>query len=351
MQASQFPGAAAIRLDFRTPTRVAESAPAVAAAMVYDRRGASARSTLRLGRSRSVPLSTSSNVAPVQRRAFLAALTALLMPSCKQRGLSAQRARVISLSPSTTEAAFAIGAGALLVGRSKYCDYPPEAQNLPIVGGYADPSLEAILALDPTVVIGARGPAGPALEQTLKARGLATFFPETESFAQIETMLEDLGRLLHAEAGAADAIARLRAKKDAVSAAVAPLPRVKVALLFDVAPIVAAGPGGFPDELIRLAGGENVITEGGPYPTINIEILLARNPDVLLDGMADTGMPGGGGPGIPRDAPGFRELSAVREGRVRSLATSTALRPGPRIGDGLASIARAIHGDALTRPL
>ena len=277
----------------------------------------------------------------------IAALAALLIPGCKQRGASGAGTRVISLSPSTTEAVFAIGAGALLVGRSKHCDFPPEAQTLPVVGGYSDPSLEAIIGINPTVVVGARGPAGPALEQALKARGLTTFFPETESIAQIEAMLGELGRLLHAEAGAAEVIARLSAKKDAVTAAVAPLPRVRVALLFDVAPIVAAGPGGFPDELIRLAGGENVITQGGAYPTINIEHLLALNPDVLLDGMAETGMPGGSGPGIPQGGPGFRELAAVREGRVRALATSTALRPGPRIGDGLASIARAIHGDAL----
>jgi iron complex transport system substrate-binding protein len=285
------------------------------------------------------------------RRATLAALAALLLPACKQPGASGSATRVISLSPSTTEAVYAIGAGPLLVGRSKHCDYPPEAQALPVVGGYADPSLEAIIALNPTAVVGARGPAGPALEQALTTRGLTTFFPETESIAQIEAMLGELGRLLHAEAGAASAIARLRAKKDAITAAVAPLPRVRVALLFDVAPIVAAGPGGFPDELIRLAGGENVIAQGGPFPTLNIEHLLALNPHVLLDGMSDTGMPGGSGPGIPRDGPGFRELSAVREGRVRALATSTALRPGPRIGDGLASIARAIHGDALKVPL
>lgn len=286
------------------------------------------------------------------RRAVLAGLAALLTPGCKERGASGAGTRVVSLSPSTTEAAFAIGAGALLVGRSKHCDFPPEAKNLPVVGGYADPSVEAILGLDPTVVIGARGPAGPALEQALNARGLTTFFPETESLAQIEAMLSDLGRLLHAEPGAAEVVARLRAKKDAVTAAVAPLPRVRVALLFDVSPIVAAGPGGFPDELIRLAGGENVIKQGGAYPTLNIEHLLALNPDVLLDGMSDTGMPGGGStPRVPQGSPGFRELSAVREGRVRSLATSTALRPGPRIGDGLASIARAIHGDALAREL
>src|SRR6185295_14894222 len=110
--------------------------------------------------------------------------------------------RVVSISPSTTEAAFAIGAGSLLVGRSTYCDYPPEALHLPVVGGFADPSLEAIVARSPTLVIGAHGPAGPALEQALKARSIATFFPETESIAQIEAMIGELGRRLDGEPGA-----------------------------------------------------------------------------------------------------------------------------------------------------
>ena len=64
-----------------------------------------------------------------------------------------------------------------MVGRSKYCDYPPEAVRLPVVGGFADPNLEAILALAPTLVIGARGPAGPAIEQALKRDGHPHDFP------------------------------------------------------------------------------------------------------------------------------------------------------------------------------
>lgn len=287
------------------------------------------------------------------RRAALATLASLAaLAACKERIATAPTPRVVSISPSTTEAAFAIGAGRLLVGRSKYCDYPPEAARLPAVGGYADPSIEAIVALSPTLVIGARGPAGPALEQALTTRGLATFFPETESFAQIEATLDELGRRLGASQGASDVIARIRAKKDAVAAAVQGLPRARVALLFDVAPVVAAGPGGFPDELLRLAGGENVITRGGAYPTINIEHLLALDPDLILDGITDTGsVLGGAPPAIPRDGPGFRELRAVRSGNVRSIPTAIVLRPGPRIGEGLAILARAIHGDALKVPL
>ncbi|WP_437306003.1 ABC transporter substrate-binding protein [Sorangium sp. So ce388] len=284
------------------------------------------------------------------RRAALTALAALALAACGSRApVAAGGARVVSLSPSTTEAVCAIGAGAALVGRSRHCDHPPEVLRLPSVGGYADPSIEAIVALSPTLVVGARGPAGPALEQALRGHGIATFFPETESLAQIEEMLAELGRLLDAAAGAEQAIGRIRARRLAVEQAVKGMPRVRVALLFDTSPIFAAGPGSFADELIRLAGGENAITRGGAYPSLSVEHLLALDPDVLLDGAAVEAetQPGTSRLAALRDAPGWRSLRAVREGRVRPLRTDVALRPGPRIGEGLAAVARALHGDAL----
>src|SRR3954467_13518107 len=85
--------------------------------------------------------------------------------------------RIVSLSPNTTETLFALGVGDRVVGRSRYCDHPPEAARIPVVGGYVDASLEAILALHPDLVVGARGPAGSALIDRLAGLGIATYFP------------------------------------------------------------------------------------------------------------------------------------------------------------------------------
>lgn len=281
------------------------------------------------------------------RRGALSIFATLALAACSKRGAGGS-ARVVTISPSTTEAAFAIGAGPLVVGRSRYCDYPPEAARLPVVGGFADPNLEAILALAPTLVIGARGPAGPAIEQALTAHGIATYFPETESLAQIEAMLAELGKRLHLDLGASVAVASIEADRARVVAAVAGLARVRAVFLFDVAPIYAAGPGGFPDELLREAGAVNLVDHGGAYPTLDLERLLALDPEVILDGATDgTKEPGSSRVAMLRTAPGWKELRAVREGRVRAIDTATSLRPGPRIGQGLVAIARALHGDAI----
>lgn len=281
------------------------------------------------------------------RRDALSILAALALAACSKRG-AVGSSRVVSISPSTTEAAFAIGAGAIVFGRSKYCDYPPETARLPIVGGFADPNLEAILALAPTLVIGAHGPAGPAIEQALNAHGIATFFPETESLAQIEGMLTELGKRLHFEAGAAAAVSAIEADRRRVSAAIQGRAKVRAVFLFDVSPIYAAGPGGFPDELLREAGATNLVDKGGAYPTLDIERLLALDPEVILDGASD-GADGAAASRVAalRGAPGWKDLRAVREGRVRQVDASTVLRPGPRIGQGLVALARALHGEAI----
>jgi iron complex transport system substrate-binding protein len=286
----------------------------------------------------------------VLRRAFLVSVALLVACRSEPPREEPPRLRVVSLSPSTTEAVFALGAGALLVGRSRFCDYPPEALALPAVGGFADPSVEAIVALQPTLVVGARGPAGPGLERTLRERGIDTFFPETESLAQIDGMLAELGARLGHGADAERVRGDVRTRVEAVKQRVAGLPPVRAVMLFDVSPVFAAGPGGFPDELLRLAGGINVVTEGGAYPNLGLERLVALAPDVILDGAAD--MRGGGATGVAalREAPGWRELPAVRAGHIRPFDTSAALRPGPRIGDGLVAVARALHGDSFELP-
>jgi iron complex transport system substrate-binding protein len=253
--------------------------------------------------------------------------------------------RVVSLSPNTTEALFAVGAGNRVVGRSRYCDYPPEAAKIPSVGGFVDASLEAILALRPDLVVGARGPAGPALSEKLNALGIATFFPPTESMVEIDSMILEIAKKVGQDAAGARVVADLRARRDAIAHSVAGEPRVHTLLVFSVSPIVVAGPESFPNEMIGLARGENVVTSGGAYPTLGVERLLALAPDVVVNASM-AGTPGESGDGIDHDAPGWRDLRAVREGHVVAIHDEAVLRPGPRIGDGLATLARALHPEA-----
>jgi iron complex transport system substrate-binding protein len=247
----------------------------------------------------------------------------------------------VSLSPSTTEAMFAIGAEHLLVGRSRQCDYPAEAKRIPSVGDYANPDLEAIIARRPTLVIGEQSPVGPQIENKLRARGIDTFFPATDSIADITNMLRKLGKRVDHAQPAHQLAQRIDNRVARVARWAHPREAVSVVMVFDVSPIFVAGPGSFPDELLTLAGGKNLVTSGGKWPTIDVEHLLHLDPHVVIDAMAV----GHGGSRVGK-APGWEALAAVKEGRVRPLPSAAALRPGPRIAEGLLEVTRALHGEA-----
>jgi iron complex transport system substrate-binding protein len=276
-------------------------------------------------------------------RLLLAALS-LTAIACTQKASHTDSghvaSRIVSLSPSTTETLVAIGAQDRLVGRSRYCDYPPSVKSLPEVGGYVDPNYEAILALTPDLVTGARGPSGPDLAGRLEARGIDTYFPVTESFDGIDAMVRGLGARTGHAVGADDVVRKMHDEEDAIARAVAKAPPVRALLLFGITPIVAAGPGGFPAEMLRRAGGINVVNEGGAYPTLGLEKVLALDPDVIVDAAWGEGE---GAARIGAGAPGWHELRAVKQGRVISVRDEVLLRPGPRIGDGLRLLARALH--------
>jgi iron complex transport system substrate-binding protein len=247
---------------------------------------------------------------------------------------------VVSLSPSTTEALVAIGARDALVGRSRYCDFPPEVSTLPEVGGFVDPNFEAIVALRPDLVTGARGPAGAQMADRLGALGIATYFPETESLPAIDAMILGLGARTMHEASAGRVVLAIRAREEAVKRAAGAFPRTKTLLVFGLVPIVVAGPGSFADEMLGIAGAANVVADGSAYPTLGLERVLALDPELIVDASMQESR---GEERITTETPGWRELHAVKAGRVIALRDEALLRPGPRVGEGALALAQAIH--------
>jgi iron complex transport system substrate-binding protein len=277
----------------------------------------------------------------VVRKALLLLLV-LVLGCSRPKPETASAPRIVSLSPSTTETLFALGAGSLAVGRSRYCDHPKEALALPQVGGYVDPNVEAILALRPTLVVGARGPAGPKVAEAFEARGIATYFPETESLAQIEEMILGLAARTSREAKGRELVDQIHAELAAIERRVSARPKKRVLLVFGLDPIVVAGPKSFPDEMLKRAGAVNVVAEGTTYPTLGLERVLALDPEVVVNAsMAEAR----GAERIRPDSPGWASLRAVKEGRVVPLSDESVLRPGPRVARGVDALARAIHGD------
>lgn len=280
----------------------------------------------------------------MNRRRALGLLVGAGAVACSRRTPAVGVAsRVVSLSPSTTEAMFAIGAGTKLVGRSRFCDFPPEVASLPQVGGYVDPSFEAIFALRPDLVVGARGPLGPSIAQRIEARGVATYFAETESVAQIGEMIVGIGERVGATTARA-VVDGIRARLARVARAVAGKATPRVLFVVGLEPIVACGPGTFADELLRLAGAVNAVRDGTGWPTLGMEHVIALDPDLVLNAAIAEGH---GAQRIGTSTAGWSSMRAVKSGAVVAIADETVLRPGPRVPDALERLTLAIHPDVV----
>jgi iron complex transport system substrate-binding protein len=241
-----------------------------------------------------------------------------------------------------TETLFAIGRSAAVVGRTRFCDFPPEAARIEAVGGFSDPNLERVVSLTPTLVCGERGPAGPSLVAALERHGLATYFPPLATIDDVAAMIADLGARL----GASDAASRvangLQSRLDALRTRAAKQPSVRAAFVLDWAPLVVVGAGTFPAELLAIAHVENVAASLEGYPRLSAEGLAALAPDVLIDGTA--GAYAEPALELAQRLPGASAIPAIAHGRVHRLASAAALRPGPRLDQGALEIAQFAHG-------
>jgi iron complex transport system substrate-binding protein len=248
--------------------------------------------------------------------------------------------RVVSLSPATTEALFAVGGGDRMVGRSRFCDWPPEAMKLPALGGMVDADFEGIVGLGPDLLVGAPGPASTRLADKLSAFKVATWFPQTDSLAAVDAMILEAGERTGHAADARQVTATVDARLAEVEHAVAGDPSPRVLMVVDLNPVVATGPKDFLDELLRRAGGTNVLSTGVSWQTLDFEEITGLDPDVILD---VSSMSGGGPTRITPAAHGWADVRAVREGHVIAITDVRVLRPGPRIAEGLAILAHALH--------
>ena len=246
--------------------------------------------------------------------------------------------RVVSLAPSLTDTVLALGEGALLVGVTRYDD-APEVRSLPRVGGFLDPSPEAVLALRPDLVLWLTdGGAFPAVKRIAEL-GVPVRAIPVVTVADVFACARLTGEALGTPA-AGERLAR--SLEEAVSSAAARArsrQRVRVLMVIGRDPLVVAGPGSYPDALLAIAGGVNV-AEGRPWPVYSLEKAAAANPDLVVDAA------------VLEPADGMARLSAipaVRAGRVARLPNDDALRPGPRLPAALEDLLRALHPEAPPR--
>jgi iron complex transport system substrate-binding protein len=256
--------------------------------------------------------------------------------------IPARPARIVSLTPATTEILFAVGAGPRVVATTDFDDYPPEAVPLPDVATFQGVDVEKIVGLEADLVVAGgnsfNDPEALARLRTLGIPVLAVYAPD------VATVLRDIELVASAagepEAGAAMA-ATMQREIDAIAAAVAAdgASRPRVFYELDATKeIYGPADDSFIAEMVALAGGDPITTGSPTVFSIPLETLVVADPEVIVLGDAAYGVTAD----QVAQRPGWSAMTAVREGAIRPVDDVVVTRPGPRLAEGLRALALAI---------
>ncbi len=252
--------------------------------------------------------------------------------------------RMVVLSPGHVEILFAIGAGTSVIAVDQNTDFPPEAAAIDTKLSGFQPSIEAIAALSPDLVIVSFAPDG-FIDQ-LNILSIPVFFDEIDTkVTTVEGVFDsiaELGQATGRSAEASDVIAALSLRVDAVLAAVAEIERgPTVYHELDVFEgFFTISPDTFTGDLYAKLKAENITSsDEGLFPQLSQEAIIDRNPEVIV--LADAAF--GQTPEVVSGRPGWDTIDAVVNGRVYTIDPSLASRPGPRLVDALEQLARLIY--------
>ena len=259
--------------------------------------------------------------------------------------------RIISLAPSNTEILFALGLADRVVAVTEYCDYPPEAQAKPKIGGFSTPNIEKVVALSPDLVLAASRHEDRIIPQ-LEQMGLAVFALKLKTLDEALEAITLVGEITRKEERASGLVAEMQNRIKAVTDKTDNLPEAERPRVFYLTwhdPLKTSGSGTLHNELIQKAGGKNIFLEIIGIQSVDFEVLVARDPQVMIAGV---------GMGSGEDKPfqylmtesRLKNTEAAKNGRIYGIDLDLTGRAGPRIVDGLERFAKCIHPEIFGSP-
>lgn len=250
--------------------------------------------------------------------------------------------RIISLAPSLTREIYDLGAQDMLVGVTLY--RPDAARSKEIVGTLTKLNFEKIFSLRPDLILASKDSNTKTDIEKLMALGLnVVVFEGCVSLSCICGEFERLGSLLGKERESEKILQEVQEKIDHISSSIRGRKPVKVFWQMGAAPLVSISDASFAGEYIRLAGCENIFADApASYPRINIEEVIARNPDVILT-VAEMESDRVQGLWSTMD-----DISAVKSGRVYSLNADLVCQPTPRMfAKGFETVVKSLYPGAI----
>jgi len=257
--------------------------------------------------------------------------------------------RIISLAPSNTEILFFLGAGDRVAGRTRYCNYPEETGNIPVISGFIDINIERILSLEPDLVLAVRGNPEKILKQ-LQKLNLPVFALDPLDITDVVETITTIGKITGntKEAHALTNDLSIRIKR--ITTRVNSIPdNLKPKVFYGDwrPPISTAGINNPIDSLITMAGGTNIARDAGvSWPKYSFERVLAHNPDIIINGFKNKNDLEKEYKQIRvemKNDPLWSKIKAVKTNKVFFINEDIVMRPGPRMVDALETFAQYLH--------
>jgi len=301
-----------------------------------------------IGRALTIAALASASLCAATRTAANDSTRVVVDETGRRVTLPAEVHRIVSLAPNLTETIYAIGAGARLAGDTDFCDVPQEAKSKPHVGAPVNPSLEAIIALKPDLVLASASINWPATADALLKMGVPVYTTDPHTVDDMLVGITHIGAVIGAEAEANSLAAALRARLDALAQKLAGrTPRRVLFIVWDD-PLISIGPRTFIADALRLSGGVSVLDVEQSWPHVSLEHVVKLQPEFLVF----TGDHGDGEASKLdelRERKVWRDLDAVKSGRVAFISGEVD-RPAPQLIDAIEDLAKQLHPDAFAKP-
>jgi iron complex transport system substrate-binding protein len=249
--------------------------------------------------------------------------------------------RIVSLAPSLTETLYALGVDDRLVGDTDYCDYPPDAQKKPKVGGVINPNLEQIAILHPDLVLVTK--EGNLLEtvRALDSLGIPTYATDARTIGEIISSTQKLADVLNASAAGKALADDLERRLAVLQSKLAMVPPKRVLFVVWPEPLISIGKSTFIADALRRAGAVSVVDSSQDWPQVSLEEVAHLQPDYLVLAASHSGS-------ADRDfealanRPGWQILDAIRN-RHYAVVSDAIIRPAPRMVSVVEELARKLH--------
>jgi iron complex transport system substrate-binding protein len=253
--------------------------------------------------------------------------------------------KIISLLPSDTEIIYALGDGDKLIAVDTYSNYPEEAKKKPQLDSGEKTNIEAVIGLEPDLVILGQMAQTDAQFKQLEDAGIKVVVTDAGDIAQTYQVIEMIGKTLNKEAKAAEIINGMKNDFNTIKEQVKNNPPKKVYI--EISPLKyklwSCGKGTFQDELLTLVGATNIFSDISSWTEVSEEQVISRDPQIIITTVGP--MNGYEDPVSEiKSRANWSKIDAVKNGKIFVTDSDAIQRPGPRLASAAKELAKIIYG-------